>query len=240
MLLSNAEIAIVLAVTFAASAVQGAVGFGMNLLAAPFLAVIHPALVPGPLLAAGFFHAIVMSARGIREARLGDVVASTPGRIVGAAIGAWALGYLNASGANIALGSLVLVAVAMSIVGMRVALTPFNLFATGIVAGAMGTISSVGGPPMALLYQDEKGPVVRGVLGAHFLIGSVVSLLALAVAGRFARAELAMTLLVLPGVFAGLIAARPLAAYLDKGRTRPAVYTLAAAAGIWVLVREFL
>ena len=49
----------------------------------------------------------------------------------------------------------------------------------------MGTISSVGGPPVALLYQDERGSEVRGTLSSIFAVGALFSLVVLAVVGEF-------------------------------------------------------
>jgi hypothetical protein len=51
---------LVVAVT---SAVHGAVGFGMNLLAVPVLAIADPTLVPGPAVAAGLVLSVLIAAR---------------------------------------------------------------------------------------------------------------------------------------------------------------------------------
>jgi hypothetical protein len=37
----------------------------------------------------------------------------------------------------------------------------------------------VGGPPIALIYQDQKGPLVRANMSALFLVASFFSLAAL-------------------------------------------------------------
>jgi uncharacterized protein len=60
-----------------------------------------------------------------------------------------------------------------------------------LLAGAastyMGTITAVGGPPIALIYQNQKGPLVRANMSAFFLVASFFSLTALVTAGYLGR-----------------------------------------------------
>jgi hypothetical protein len=51
------------------------------------------------------------------------------------------------------------------------------------IAGVMGTATSIGGPPMALVWQGHQGSRLRGTMSAFFMIGSAVSLVSLGVAG---------------------------------------------------------
>ena len=37
----------------------------------------------------------------------------------------------------------------------------------GLFSGIMGTLAGLGGPPMAILYQNEKGSVIRGTLSGR-------------------------------------------------------------------------
>src|SRR3954451_11684240 len=70
--------AVVVAVLVVAltSAVHGAVGFGMNLLAVPVLVVLDPRFVPGPAVAAGLVLSVLVAAREgtVWERRLGWAV----------------------------------------------------------------------------------------------------------------------------------------------------------------------
>ena len=54
--------AIVLVVTVAAS-VQGAIGFGMALIASPILVLVNPELVPGPLMMSSLVLVTLMAIR---------------------------------------------------------------------------------------------------------------------------------------------------------------------------------
>ena len=45
----------------------------------------------------------------------------------------------------------------------------------------MGTAASIGGPPMALLLQNESGNRIRANLAVFFVIGSFISLVMLGI-----------------------------------------------------------
>jgi uncharacterized membrane protein YfcA len=68
--------------------------------------------------------------------------------------------------------------------------TPPSLFGAGILSGIMGTLAGVGEPPMELLYQHQKGPVVRGTLAGFLGVGAMISLLFLLLVGKCTLHEL--------------------------------------------------
>jgi len=104
----------------------------------------------------------------------------------------------------------------------------------------MGTITSIGGPPMALLYQNEEGPRLRGTLAAFFTIGVIFSMGGLTVAGRFGWTEVKLATLLLPGIVAGFVLSAWTATRLDKRHTRAIVLVTSAVAGVLVVVKGLL
>jgi hypothetical protein len=104
----------------------------------------------------------------------------------------------------------------------------------------MATTSSIGGPPIALLYQDTQGGRIRGTLSGFFLVGLVISLGALSFVGRFGRPEIRATLYLLPAVGAGFLLSTRVAAFLDRGHTRKAILWSSGLAGIAVVVQGIL
>ena len=80
-----------------------------------------------------------------------------------------------------------------------------------------------------------KGPRLRGTLAGYFIGGTLVSLSALAVIGRFGREELRLSLFLIPGTVLGYFMSRPAAAYLDAGYTRIAVLVVSALAALSVI-----
>lgn len=219
--------------------IQGALGFGLNVVAAPIAALVHPEALPTAL--------IVMSlplnaGAALRERAHVDregVLFTTLGRLPGVAIGAFVVARLDPSALARWIGAVVVFASLSSLWAPRIRATATAKALVGALSGVMGTTSSVDGPPLALLYQREPGPVLRATLGAIFLIGSTLSLAALAVAGHVDEDHLVLGLALTPAVVLGLAASRPLHARVDAGWLRPGLVVLTGLAGLGVIMRGF-
>ena len=222
------------------AAVQGSVGFGLGVLGAPLLALIDPRLVPGPLLLDALLLTVLVAIREWKWVRLADLGWSLPGRLVGTVIAVLLMRAVPAERFQVALGVLILAAVALSKWGPKLSLNPRTLTIAGIAAGIMSTFTSIGGPPMALVYQHEEGPRVRGTLAAFFTIGVIFSMGGLRVAGRFGWAEVRLAAWLLPGVVLGFLLSRWSAHWLDRGHTRALVLTISAVAAVLVVVKGLL
>ena len=86
---------------------------------------------------------------------------SLPARVPGTFVGAWLVAAFTEQQIGVVLAVMVLVAVGAVGAHGRVPLNPASLATAGFVAGATGTATSIGGPPIALLYQRERPEVVR-------------------------------------------------------------------------------
>lgn len=104
----------------------------------------------------------------------------------------------------------------------------------------MGTAVSIGGPPIALLYQHETGPRIRGTLSAFFLIGVSLSLVGLHLIGRFGWQEILIALSLVPGILLGFALSRRLTHLLDRGYVRRAILVFSAVSALAVLVRHLV
>jgi uncharacterized membrane protein YfcA len=238
--LSAAQLAVALAAVLAGAFVQGSVGFGVNILAAPVLALVEPAALPATLILAALPLATVMLVRehgAIDAAGLRWLVV---GRLPGTALGAFVVATLPADGLSAVIGALVVVAVVMSAVAPPLAVTPRSALAVGALSGAMGTASSIGGPPPALLYQHHPGPVLRSTTAALFVVGTTLSALALAVAGQVGWDQVGLAVVLTPAIAAGLGLSHVLRHHIDAGWLRPAVLVVAAVAGTATFLRGVL
>jgi uncharacterized membrane protein YfcA len=235
-----AELAIAMVLAAVGSVVQGSIGFGMAVVAAPILLLVNPVFVPGPMLLAAVFLVILMALRNRRDVIVGDVAVATVGRIIGTAPAALAIRALQPSVYELLFAILVITVVVLSMKGFNLRRTPPNVFIAAALSGFIGTMSSMGGPAMALVYQHETGPKIRGTLSAIFTIGTVISVLGLWWAGRFGAVELQLGLLLMPAVFVGFLLSRYTVGRLDKAHTRPAVLAISAIAALAILLRVLL
>jgi uncharacterized membrane protein YfcA len=158
--------------------------------------------------------------------------------VPGTVAGALAVAALPERPLLITLGLLILLGVAMSVAGRAVARSARTLLLAGALSGLMATAASIGGPPIALAYQDESGPALRATLSAFFLVGSALSVASLVAFGEFGRPELLAALALVPFMLVGG-ALSPLATRrLDQRRTRAMVLAVSALSATLLLIRE--
>ncbi|HJT04679.1 MAG TPA: sulfite exporter TauE/SafE family protein [Pseudonocardiaceae bacterium] len=208
--------------------VQGAVGYGMALVASPLLALLEPALVPVPLLLLTSGHAVLAAVRDWRHADWTGIGWATLGRLPGTGLGVLAVVALSQRVFAALVGLGVLGCVLLSLLRWRPRPRPGSLLLAGLVSGAGGTVASIGGPPIALLYQEAAGPRIRGTISGYFVLGSVISLAALAAAGQITSESLTSTVMLVPFLLVGFALSGPARQVLDNGWTRRAVLAVAA------------
>ena len=228
------------AVVTLGAAVQGSIGFGFAILSAPVLLLLDARFVPGPLLLCGFVLTLLITYREREAVDFGGLRWAVVGRVLGTVAAAALLAEVPQNLLALLFGSLVLLGVAVSASGVRVRPGVASALAAGTLSGFMGTISSIGGPPIALIYQAERGPRVRGTLSGFFLIGTAVSVTALWWIGHFGVVELVATATLLPGVLLGYVISVRTAPAIDRRGTRPFVLLLSAVAGVVVIVRALM
>lgn len=218
--------------------VQGTIGFGLALVAAPVLLLLDPSLVPGPLTLSGVPLLLLTGWRERHVLELRGLHWPVAGQLGGTLAAIALLSLAPAGWISLVLGGLVLLAVLLSWWGLRVQPNKRNLFLAGSLAGFMGTTASISGPPLALIHQHVPGPRLRATLTPFFLVGSSFSLTALALAGRLGRSEIEAACVLLPGVLIGFAASNWAAARIDKGAVRRSVLLLSALAAAGVIYRS--
>jgi uncharacterized protein len=232
-------LAVAVVVIALTSAVHGAVGFGMNLLAVPVLVVLDPTFVPGPAVAAGLVLSVLVAGREREplDRRLGWAFL---GLVPGTLLALWLLALVPAESLAAPMGVLVLVAVVVSAIRVRLSPTRRTLAVAGVASGFLATAGSIGGPPMALVYAQSHGSRLRSSLSVFFVVTAVASLVALAAAGHFGAHELRISAVFVPGVLVGFLASGPLRPLVDRGHVRPAVLWLSGLAGAGAIVEGLL
>jgi len=197
------DIAIAAAVIIVGSFVQSSIGFGLAVIAAPILFFIDPLYVPAPItvsaftlsLANAYKHRHSISFKGLQFAILGRI----PGTVIGGLLLLW----IDQAQLALWLGISVLLAVGLSL--KNIALRPTNgaMFSAGFLSGFMGTSSSIGGPPMALVLQHQEGNFIRANLSAFFIVSCLLSLAMLSAVGQFGLEQMKASLPLMPATLVG-------------------------------------
>ena len=224
-------------IVVAAAIVQFGLGMGFGLTAAPLLALIDPELVPAPALFLGMLTSAWGAWSEYEAIEWREVGLGTLGRIVGVMAATALLASLaDQRSFMLAFGLMIGLAVLLSAFGRRIAFSRASLLAMSMLSGVMGTITSVGAPPLALIYQDKPVVRARPTLAAFFALGCLVSLVGLYASGFAGTRDAVLAGLMLPPMILGLVIARGLRGRFDR-RYRPALLFVAGAAAVMLVLR---
>ncbi|MGP4023422.1 sulfite exporter TauE/SafE family protein [Actinomadura sp. 3N407] len=220
--------------------VQGSVGLGVGLVATPIVTMLFPSLMPGSILVVALVLPLATLAQEHAHADLRGLGWAFGGRAVGTPLGAWLVAAAPARVLSIVIGFVVLAALAVTAWSRELPRDRRTLVTAGLISGTTGTASGIGGPPIALLYQRDSGPLVRATLAVFFVAGALLSLVILAIAGQLPARQVIAGLELLPFVLAGFLAAGPLRRYLDAGRLRLALLIVVGTSAAVLIVRNLI
>lgn len=235
--LSLVQIVLANLALLAGSCLQGIAGYGIGTLAAPLLFLISPELVPAPLVLNALMLTVFMLLRNRAALQVREVRFAIGGGVAGTILAGITLMLISPKGFELVFGMLILTGVLLSVGGLQPALNDRNSILAGAASTYMGTITAVGGPPIALIYQNQKGPLVRANMSAFFLVASFFSLAALVASGYLKHRELQLFAVTFPGVLMGFVLSGKLVNRMPFAGLRPIILTIAALAGIAALIR---
>jgi hypothetical protein len=218
--------------------VQAVVGLGLGLLSAPVVALLEPSLVPVLTL----WLALLISGLNLLDEHAHvdwrSTAWSLPMRVPGTVVGAWLVAEFTEAQIGAVLALMVLAAVALTVHTLEVPVNPATLATAGFVAGATGTATSVGGPPIALLYQHGDPKVVRATMSVFFFVGVILSLVGLALSGSLGREPSVLALAMAPGVLLGYVVGRRTRNLVDRELFRRGVLVVCTVSAVILLVRS--
>lgn len=222
------------------AALQGSVGYGMGLLVSPILLLVDPRLIPAPFLLASYAEIVFILLRerqgldvfGLRWALAGGI----PGIIAGTAL----ISILPQKEFNLAFGIIIILAVLMSLGGLRLPMNKTTLVSAGVLSGIMGTLGAIGGPPLALVYQDSSPERLRSTISGYFIVAGIFTMGALALAGEFTVEGLQLGLAQMPGILLGFLISSWLVKRIKGKSLRPYVLAISAVAGVLVIIKQVI
>jgi uncharacterized protein len=208
------ELLLAFAAVLVGAMVQGSVGFGLALVVMPVLALVRPEALPAVVLLLTMPMAALWP-HGSGAANFAGLLSLLGGRILGTLGGVALLTLIPSGFLSVLFGALVFAAVPASLLRLKVSLNIRTKFASGVTSGVIGTAGGVGGPPLALVYQNRSGPEIRSTLAVAFRVGTGLSLIALFLSGRVGAEHALLTLQLLPGTLLGLFSTCWIAPLLD-------------------------
>lgn len=236
--MSVAAYAVIATAVLLASCLQASIGFGMGMLAAPVVAIIDPALIPGTLIMLATLLTLMVV---IRERTAIDVSGTgwaLVGRIPGTVAGALLLTVIPERALAILIAGVVLVGVAITSVGWVPVLRRRNLMLAGATSGVLGTATAIGGPPMALVWQRTTGAELRGTMSSFFLIGSLLSIGMLAITGAIDGDTFRWFGFLIPAALGGYVLSRFANRFLNQQRQRWTAITVSAAGAVVLVIQQ--
>lgn len=224
------------AVVLVGAIVQGSIGFGLGMVSSPAIVWFYPELMPGAMIMLGGLNAVAVLAADWKSVDWRGVGWAFLGRLPGLFLGTWLVVMASPTVLSLLVGVAVVVAAALQWSQWQIRKTRSTLAVAGFISGTSGTVSGIGGPPVAMVYASEPGPQVRATLSVYFIAATATSLLGLGMVGRVDLQQLGLTLTLVPALVLGTLVARPLARILDAGYTRRATLIVAAVAGVLLIV----
>lgn len=218
---------------------QVSIGFGLGMIAAPVLAIVDPSLVPAVNLVLA---CCVTAGVLVQDGASLDVRGAgwaLAGRVPGVVAGTLLVVLLPRRMLALLVVAAVFIGVAITVYGFRPRPSRHAVVVAGAMSGLMGTATSIGGPPMAMVWAQFAGPRLRSTMGAFFLVGSAMSLAALTLAGAVRAADLRYSLLLVPAAAVGFLLARPVGRRLDVRRTRIAAMAMSVTGAAVLVVQQF-
>jgi uncharacterized protein len=237
---TGGEYAIIAGVIFLAACLQASSGFGMGMLAAPVIAIVDPALLPATLILLALLVTVMVTVRERQSLDLRGTGWALVGRVPGSFLGAWLVTALSRDGLAWMVVAVVLSGLVLAGRGWAPRPVRVNLIAAGAASGIMGTATSIGGPPMALVWQGHSGPRLRGTMSAFFMVGSSISLLMLWITGTVTEDILVLALWMVPAAVGGYAASRFVNRFLNPARLRALALGASAVGSVLLVVQPVL
>jgi uncharacterized membrane protein YfcA len=192
---------------------KGLVGLGMPLVALPLLTYLMPVrdavcMMALPMVVTNIYQ--MVEAGNVRATirRFWPLLVTLA---VGIPLGAYFLTSLDSPVIRVILGLLVILFAISGLLDVKTAISPGHEKSlapvTGLIAGILGGIAGLWGPPLGVYLVALRLPKERfiGAIGTAFSVGAISLLLSLVAYGAFRMEELTYSTLSLVPAFAGLL-----------------------------------
>lgn len=228
------------AAVFLGAVVQGTVGFGVNLLAAPVIVFLQPGLMPVSLLIVGTVMPLITWWNEHEHVDHKGVGWALAGRAAGTLPGVWIVAVLPPDQLGIAIAILILLTVALTLLRVELQVNRTTLAGAGFLSAIAGTTAGIGGPPLGLVYQRSEPPMARATTAVVLAVGSLISMAGLGLADQIDAKQVWAGLALVPCLGLGFAVALRIRNRFQGESFRRAILVIVVLSAIAVLVRSAL
>ena len=196
--------------------------------------------MPDLLLCLAFVMPLVTLVREHHQVDWSGLGWSLTARVPGTVLGVLLVGWFTTRELGIAVGVMVLAGVLLTVRTIELPVTRGTLLGAGFVSGVSGTATSIGGPPLAVLYQHRDPAQIRSTLAIFFLAGAGLSLLGLGLAGSLEASTVLLSVVMTPFLVVGFLLSRLLGRVVPSRHIRSGVLLVCAASAVVLLARSGL
>lgn len=221
------------------SLLQGLIGYGIGMFCAPLLFLISPTLVPAPLILLSTVITLIMVLRDRAHLQFDQVSWAMIGVFIGIIVAGFTLKVASKDQFELVFGVFILLAVLISILGFTPKVNKRTNIIAGFTSGLMGTITAVGGPPMALLYQHGDIKNIKANLTAFFLFANIIAIITLTFIGQITLNTLAIVGLSLPGMAIGFYISTKAHNIVNANTIRKWILALCSITSIIAIIKSF-
>lgn len=207
----------------------------MGLFSAPLLLLLYPDLVPAPMILNGL---LITSLLAINHRKAIDRKLA-PYSIIGGSLGVLGatlvISIVEFEQYQTLFGVSILLAVVLSVAGLKPHISVITNIVAGTLSGFMGTLTAAGGAPMGLLYQAAHRDNIKANLSLFFVYINALGIVSLWFAGAIDLHDLELFLYCTPAILAGW----GLSFYLNISITsvRPLILLTALCSGLLLIFR---
>ncbi len=236
---SETAFLIAFGVTILAATLQATIGFGFAVLSVPVLSLVDPRLAPVPqlLLIAPLAVGVAWRERTSLDVR--GLLWVLLGRVAGAGLGVALLMSANQFILDMSIAAVVLLAVISLTVVDNIPRTPITEFLTGTASGTGALVSSIGGPPLALLYRDSSGGTLRSTLATIFILGLIITVGARVSGGLITESDVLIGVSLMPAIGIGFFLSQFLIGRIEGAPLRRAILIVATISALVLVFRAF-
>ncbi|MCU4677358.1 sulfite exporter TauE/SafE family protein [Catenovulum sp. 2E275] len=220
--------------------IQGIIGYGIGMFCAPLLFMINPEYVPAPMVLLSTVLTVSMLLRDKSDLKVDQVSWTMLGGFFGVVIAGIILNQVSLQQFQIVFGLLILLAVIISIIGYTPKINKLNTCIAGYLSGFMGTLTAVGGPPVALLYQRVKAAQLKANLSAFFLFLNVIIVTTLIWIDKLTLNSLVLVAVAIPGLFIGFYLSGLVARFINPQQLRIFILIFSTLSGFASIIKAFI